>query len=218
MIHLTNHQVQKNSEMYNKTDIPESQWSLQTFREHLLRITGNPNYWEHILKPKIKNLVIQTILAWSARGGHRRCSFELLGFDIMLTADMKPYLLEVNTNPGLHLVTDVVRPHHRSAIEDLIKGANPIISTFHLTTNQTVVLDNREHWEYQAKNVSDANNSHFGKWNLIYMGDSTPDMSIRNQPSHHKDALKEALMKGCGPFHFVQENNKSVLEETKDEL
>jgi hypothetical protein len=66
--------------------------------------------------------------------GHRRFTFELLGFDIMLDENLKPYLIEVNTNPGtiskvenideigLHLLTDVVIPHHTNAVVDILKG------------------------------------------------------------------------------------------------
>ncbi len=46
----------------------------------------------------------------------------MLGLDIMLDEDLQPWLLEVNTNPGLHLLTDVVNEHHPKFIADMFKG------------------------------------------------------------------------------------------------
>jgi glutathione synthase/RimK-type ligase-like ATP-grasp enzyme len=54
--------------------------------------------------------------------GHRENSFEMLGLDIMLDEDLQPWLLEVNVNPGLHLLTDVVNEHHPKFVADMFKG------------------------------------------------------------------------------------------------
>lgn len=40
----------------------------------------------------------------------------------MLDKNLKPYLIEINTNPGLHMLTDIVIPHHTKAQRDLLKG------------------------------------------------------------------------------------------------
>ncbi len=53
----------------------------------------------------------------------------MLGLDIMLDEELNPWLLEINTNPGLHLVTDVVNEHHPTFVKDMFKGTKQI-STF----------------------------------------------------------------------------------------
>ena len=93
-----------------------------------------PDPWNARIKPQIEHIAISTMKAWPKEGtsspwffgdsqfikiqnsnevGHRNYSFELVGLDIMLDKDLNAYLLEVNTNTGLHMLTDVVRPHHR---------------------------------------------------------------------------------------------------------
>eukprot|EP01104_Vermistella_antarctica_P009384 TRINITY_DN2413_c1_g1_i1.p1 TRINITY_DN2413_c1_g1~~TRINITY_DN2413_c1_g1_i1.p1 ORF type:complete len:527 (-),score=122.67 TRINITY_DN2413_c1_g1_i1:34-1614(-) len=163
--HLTNHQIQKDSPNFRETKIPDSQWSLKTFKDHLNVEYGaveggvNGDVWDSLVLPKIEKVVVTSLRTWP-KEGHRARNFELLGLDIMLDDELNPYLLEVNTNPGTHLLTDVVKKHHPVALVDLLK----------------VVLDCEEHWRdddsietaEQLRAVCDC-----GKWRLLYKGKST---------------------------------------------
>ncbi|EGC34731.1 hypothetical protein DICPUDRAFT_34522 [Dictyostelium purpureum] len=164
-VHLSNFQVQKEFLKDNKTPFPENQWSLDLFKNHLMEENNGKDIWRESLDEKIKKLIITTIKSWP-NNSQNKGSFELLGFDILLSKDLEPLLLEVNTNPGLHLLTENVKIHHKIAIEDLFK----------------VVLDNADKWEkdnnqYWINDLSKEEKiEHFGQWEPIYIGDYDPSV------------------------------------------
>jgi hypothetical protein len=147
-IHLTNHQVQKRAPNFRETEIPESQWSLATFRQHLTQVLKKPDtFWDEEILPKIERLVITALKGWP-KESHRNYNFELLGFDILLDHNFRPFLMEINTNPGLHMLTEIVKVHHTKAQLDLLK----------------VVLDERNSWFSKENPVG----LKIGAWRLIY--------------------------------------------------
>ncbi|KNC53359.1 tubulin-tyrosine ligase, variant [Thecamonas trahens ATCC 50062] len=120
-IHLTNHQVQKDSASYASSGIPGNQWSLAQLTAHLAaEYPDTPQLSPTALRANMIDLVVKTLDAWGP-DGHRERSFELLGFDVLVDETGKLWLLEVNISPGLHLTTDIVRAHHSHAIESLFQ-------------------------------------------------------------------------------------------------
>ncbi|KAN0055280.1 hypothetical protein ACTA71_008385 [Dictyostelium dimigraforme] len=170
-VHLSNYQVQKDfSKDKNKWSKVSNQWSLSQFKEYLSSSSGKENnknniQWENGLNEKVKKLIITTIKSWP-RNGHNKGSFELLGFDILLNDQMEPMLLEVNTNPGLHLLTDNVKIHHKIAVDDLFKV---VLDNQDLWYNQNNQNDHNQNW---IKNLTlDQQIQYFGQWEPIYVGE-----------------------------------------------
>jgi D-alanine-D-alanine ligase-like ATP-grasp enzyme len=47
--------------------------------------------------------------------------YELIGCDILIDSDLKPYLIELNTNPALHLSTTVQAKVISEVVEKTIR-------------------------------------------------------------------------------------------------
>ncbi|CAL8120101.1 unnamed protein product [Orchesella dallaii] len=101
--HLTNTSVNKQGPNYrkNKETIGfGSKWTLRQLRRYFDK-TGVDDYY---LWQRIWSILVLTIIGDGrnlARIEAAEKSFELLGFDILVDENLKPNLLEVNTNPGL---------------------------------------------------------------------------------------------------------------------
>jgi len=79
-------------------------WSFQALNKHLEKIGIDMNLlWSRIYDVILKSLmsVDGYIQAGIKKMVTKNICFELLGFDILLDADMKPWLMEVNLSPSL---------------------------------------------------------------------------------------------------------------------
>lgn len=108
--HLTNDAVQKTCEDYGKFE-HGNKVSYTDFQRYLDLTCPElqANFLSAIL-PLIKRLIQDSIKATFLRlDPKRRChSFEILGYDFMLDWNLRPVLIEVNTNPCLSLVSPVL--------------------------------------------------------------------------------------------------------------
>ncbi|CAG9315373.1 unnamed protein product [Blepharisma stoltei] len=104
-IHLTNDAVQKNSEDYGKYE-NGNKMTYSDFQRYLDKNCNDKkrNFNEEVL-PVIRTMVKDTIQAVYLKldPNHRIHTFEIFGYDFLLDEDLKPWLLEVNTNPCLEL-------------------------------------------------------------------------------------------------------------------
>lgn len=55
---------------------------------------------------EIKKIIKHVIMAGYPKLEKKRGQYELLGVDILLDSNLKPYLLEINTNPALFVDTE----------------------------------------------------------------------------------------------------------------
>lgn len=108
--HLTNYSInKKNDNFIFNEDIENDdvgyKWSLSAFCKHL----ESAGIDMSLLWSRIYDVIIKTIISGEhyVNAGikklnlHRSNCFEILGVDILLDSDMKPWLVEVNLSPSL---------------------------------------------------------------------------------------------------------------------
>ncbi|CAH8478004.1 unnamed protein product [Schistosoma guineensis] len=161
-VHLTNYSVNK----YNKTDesfVSNHKWKLSTLWSYLTeRGADVPNLWSRIVDIVFKTLssVVSCIATMVDQNCRRRASvYELFGFDIILDADLKPWLLEVNVSPSLHTNTQLDDEVKTAVVKDMFNICGFQLppdyhSSLSVTTSQSRSLNNVHYQLNKDKNLS----------------------------------------------------------------
>lgn len=135
-MHLTNYAVNKhNVENFTansnssggEQDTDASKWSLAQLQRHLAQ-QGHEwgPVWAAIGAVIIKSLIaVQPVLKHNYRAAlppdnDRRSCFELLGYDIMLDAQLRPWLIEVNHSPSFNIDSPLDRAIKEELITDTL--------------------------------------------------------------------------------------------------
>jgi hypothetical protein len=121
-IHLTNYSVQKHNIHFSKIEIG-NEIPFYEFQRELDRKKTGINFLKDIY-PKIVRIVRLT--GGAAIQGKmnflnvKNC-FEIFGYDFILDENYKPYLLEINTNPGLEISSPLINQLLPRMIDDAFK-------------------------------------------------------------------------------------------------
>ena len=118
-VHLTNDAVQKKSADYGKHE-SANKLSYQDFQRYL-DATGHDVDFVLDVLPRIKGIVHDTIKATHAQLDPelKAHTFEVFGYDFLLDQRLKPWLLEINTNPCL----DLASPHLARIIPAMLENS-----------------------------------------------------------------------------------------------
>ncbi|XP_034966453.1 probable tubulin polyglutamylase TTLL2 [Zootoca vivipara] len=121
--HLTNTSINKFGPSYRKDkDVigPGCKWTFSRFRAYLRsRNVNDVRLWQ-----RINHIITLTLLAITPSVPFTSNCFELFGFDILVDDKMKPWLLEVNHSPGLHLDCATDATVKRSLLHDIVDLLN----------------------------------------------------------------------------------------------
>ena len=103
-VHLTNDAIQKNGKNYGRYE-SANKVTYSQFEAYLkARYCGVPEAdFRNCLLPTIERQMTQAFQSVSAKLDplKRANSFEIFGFDFMITANFRVYLIEVNSNPAM---------------------------------------------------------------------------------------------------------------------
>jgi len=97
-IHLTNVAVQKHNEHYDAQR--GGKWELHSLKQYLLLCHEDPSK-VHDLFWEMEEIILFSLLAVQKVIIQDKHCFELYGYDIMISSDLKPWLIEVNASPSL---------------------------------------------------------------------------------------------------------------------
>ena len=107
-VHITNHSLQKKSQNFAKYEYG-NEMSYQDFRNYLTSQNISLDYFDKMIE-RIKFLIEVSMNAVGKKitKAENILSFEVFGYDFILDANFKPYILEINSNPGLGISSPVI--------------------------------------------------------------------------------------------------------------
>ncbi len=120
-IHLTNYSVQKHNIDFSKKEIG-NEISYQDFQDELDKKNTGKNFLKDIY-PKIIYIIRLAIGSGKSNLNHlkRDNCFEIFGCDFILDEKYKPYLLEINMNPGLEISSPLISKLVPRMVDDALK-------------------------------------------------------------------------------------------------
>uniref|UniRef100_A0A2S2Q2G5 Tubulin glycylase 3A n=1 Tax=Sipha flava TaxID=143950 RepID=A0A2S2Q2G5_9HEMI len=123
-VHLSNVKVQSRYRMFRASGVPEEcMWDFAQFKQYLASI-GKGNEWDASIYPSMCETITVVVLDHLKRNlgkMHSLSSFQLLGADFALTENLEPWLIEINSNPGLSPNTYVINNVVTTLLKDIIK-------------------------------------------------------------------------------------------------
>lgn len=92
--------AQEDAQLQGASLAGETTLPLQYLRVALAEKTGKEDFWDEILLPQLRYMVVQTMRAARHSVVQRSNCFELFGLDVLLDEKLRPWLLEVNLSPA----------------------------------------------------------------------------------------------------------------------
>ena len=117
-VHLTNYSVQK----YNANFAKFETGNEISFKDFENSVNNKINVRKDLL-PRVKEIIIHSMksVACKINKAERKICFEIFGYDFMFDDEYKPYLLEVNTNPGLEISSPLIEMLIPRMLDDAFK-------------------------------------------------------------------------------------------------
>ena len=117
-VHLTNYSVQK----FNKNFAKFETGNEISFADFESSLDNKLNVKKDLL-PKVKDIIIHSMKSVCGRINklERKICFEIFGYDFMFDQNYNPFLLEVNTNPGLEISSPLIEMLIPRMIDDAFK-------------------------------------------------------------------------------------------------
>ena len=121
-IHLTNYSVQKYSNEFEKFEYG-NEISFDQLQESLNKCYNLDINVRNDILPKMKNIIVISIESVKKliNKNHRKNCFEIFGYDFMIDEELNPFLIEINTNPGLEISSPLIKKLVPRMIDDAFR-------------------------------------------------------------------------------------------------
>ena len=114
-VHLTNHAIQKQDQSYDPR-MTDLKWPLRNLRLHVAATHG-PEVADQLFL-EIERLVVHSLKAVQQTIINDKNCYEMYGYDVMIDADLKPWLIEVNASPSMSSDNDTDRALKEGLLHD----------------------------------------------------------------------------------------------------
>ena len=117
-VHLTNYSVQKSNVNFAKFETGNE----ISFTDFEISLHNQINVKKDLL-PKVKEIILHSMKSVCGKINklERKICFEIFGYDFMFDEYYNPFLLEVNTNPGLEISSPLIEMLIPRMIDDAFK-------------------------------------------------------------------------------------------------
>ncbi|VVC38473.1 Tubulin-tyrosine ligase/Tubulin polyglutamylase [Cinara cedri] len=120
-IHLSNVRLQMKYRKMRSLNVPEEcMWNFEDLKNYLMTI-GQEHVWDDLIFPGMSESIYAVLQATTENSFYRPKSFQLFGADFVLTDSFIPYLIEINSIPGLNPSTSVIANLTPMLLGDIIK-------------------------------------------------------------------------------------------------
>jgi tubulin polyglutamylase TTLL5 len=200
-IHLTNSSIQKNSVTGPTTDNPLMQGDVSESNGSKIGLKGSTGLWVRLRKEGINVeqvwsdiclLVVKSLVAVDDKIEHQPCCFELFGYDVLLDADLRPWLIEVNASPSLARSNQLDVRVKNNLIKDIIQLVDP------------PPFDRMAFAKIMRKRLKDIQNKSFS----MGKGDPTLERDLRLMLGDHIPRRYGEEPKVMGDFERLAPNTK----------
>ena len=159
-VHITNYSVQKYNENFAKFETGNE----ISFKDFELSVDNEINVKKDLL-PKIKEIIMHSMKSVNNKinKNERKLCFEIFGYDFMFDEDYVPYLLEINTNPGLEISSPLIEMLIPRMIDDAFKLTLDKVFLLNETN-----IENMKKNPYKVDGYSDEENMWELLGNIIY--------------------------------------------------
>ena len=162
-IHLTNYSLQKYNVNFSKYETG-NEISFEIFQQYLNTLNDKCFNFRETIFPKFKEIIELTTK--SAKNyinkKNKNYCFEIFGYDFMMDEDKNVYLIEINTNPGLEISSEIIEILVPRMIDDALR----------LTVDEIFETEYSKEWiddegNYSSKFHVDGYNDKENMWDFI---------------------------------------------------